>query len=201
MDRLAILATTLLLVATLVWASLFYFRFTWAPDRRKPWYKLTIYACLVIHAVTIGLSPLPHPALIAVGLLLGAISLGLFWSAVWAHHHQRPAFAFVQVAPETLVRRGPYRFVRHPFYLAFLVAALAGMFLSGQIALVLTVVWLGVFYYWAAREEEARFLRSEFAAQYEQYQSQTGMFFPRLLRPRSLPCTDALPSVTETKQP
>src|SRR5262245_6651532 len=198
MDRLAILATTLLLVASLAWASLSYFRF---PDRLKTWYKLTIYTCLVLHAVAIGFSSPPNRALIVIGLVLAAVSLGLFWSSAWAHRRHRPAYAFVEVAPELLVRRGPYRFIRHPFYVSFVLAALAGTFLSGQFVLALTVIWVGGMYYWAAREEEDRFLKSEFAAQYAQYQSQTGMFLPRLLRARSLPSTDAILTVPETKQP
>lgn len=198
MARLVILATMLILVATLAWSSMFYFRFA---DRLKLWYRLTIYACLVIHAVALGMSPPPHPGLILVGLLLAAVSFGLFWSAVWAHRRQRPSYAFIQVAPKTLVRRGPYRFIRHPFYLAFVVAALAGTVLSGQVLLALTVVWVGVMYYWAAREEEARFLGSEFGRQYKQYQSETGMFLPRLRRARALPSTPPPPTVPEIKQP
>jgi len=198
MARIVILATMLILVATLAWSSVFYFRF---PDRLKLWYRLTIYACLVIHAVAIGMSPPPHPSLIVVGLVLAAVSLALFWSAVWAHRRQRPSYAFIQAAPETLVRCGPYRLIRHPFYVAFVVAALAGTVLSGQAWLVLTVVWVGVMYYWAAREEEARFLKSDFAGQYQQYQSETGMFLPRLRRARSLPSTPPPPPVPEIKQP
>src|SRR5437868_3268274 len=60
------------------------------------------------------------------GLTMFAISHIVFWSSVWAHGSRRPGVAFTTDLPEALVRRGPYRWVRHPFYLAYVIAWCAG---------------------------------------------------------------------------
>ena len=178
--RITVLILMLVVVSSLAWASLFYFRMSKAPDRRKLWYKFSIYSCIAIHCVAIVASPTPVVWSVVVGLVLSLLILILCWSAVWAHRRERPAYAFVKTAPTNLVRSSAYRFVRHPFYLSFLVATLAGTLMSGQFALLLTTVWLGAFYRVAVREEEARFLESDMAEEYVEYQATTGMFLPRL---------------------
>jgi protein-S-isoprenylcysteine O-methyltransferase Ste14 len=85
-------------------------------------------------------------------------------------------------APAEIVTWGPYRRVRHPFYVSFLLALLASALaaphlltflalLSGLVALTLT-----------ARREEHRLLKSALAADYAQYLAGTGRFMPRLAR-------------------
>lgn len=180
MLRIAVLLATGLIVVSLLWASLFYFRLASAPDARKLWYKATIYACIGIHVWAIVTSPAAPGWALLLGVGAAGSSVALFWSAVAAHGRQRPAYAFVRTPPERLVRTGPYRLVRHPFYASFMLAALAGTAASGRPALLLTVAWLAVLYRAVAREEEEAFMSGDLAEEYVAYRTRTGMFVPRL---------------------
>ena len=78
-----------------------------------------------------------------------------------------------------LVTKGPYRWVRHPFYDAWALASLANaltaanwfLFLSGGLALALMIV--------RTRTEEEKLLE-RFDDSYRAYVKRTGRFFPRL---------------------
>lgn len=78
----------------------------------------------------------------------------------------------------TLVTRGPYRWVRHPFYVtaALLMASVTLLTANGLIGLTSLIV-LGML---AIRtpKEEARLLE-RFGREYEDYMTRTGRFFPR----------------------
>ncbi len=52
-------------------------------------------------------------------LLLYGISFALFWACVRTTRAQPFSLAFSQDRPERLMTRGPYRYVRHPFYAAY----------------------------------------------------------------------------------
>jgi protein-S-isoprenylcysteine O-methyltransferase Ste14 len=78
-----------------------------------------------------------------------------------------------------LVTGGPYRFVRHPFYCAFILAVLANSIVSANWFLLLTGVsaWL-VIVFRTKKEEEN--LIARFGDDYRGYMEHTGRFFPRL---------------------
>ena len=84
-------------------------------------------------------------------------------------------------ARHTLITDGPYRWVRHPFYVAcaVMVAASALMTanwfigLAGGIAILLLALRSGT---------EERKLEERFGDEYRSYRRQTGRFFPRLGR-------------------
>lgn len=79
----------------------------------------------------------------------------------------------------TLVTTGPYRWVRHPFYVAFALAAVANslatanwfLFVIEGVVFVLLVI--------RTRKEEARLIE-RFGDDYREYMRRTGRFFPRL---------------------
>lgn len=124
------------------------------------------------------------PALPA--LTLYGLSLAGFWWAVTAHARRPPSHAFSLDQPDTLVRRGPYRLVRHPFYAAYLLAWAAGFVATGEWPLLLTLVLMSAIYGRAAWLEERKFAGSPLAGPYAEYRACTGMFVPRL-RPWRLP--------------
>jgi len=78
-----------------------------------------------------------------------------------------------------LIRRGPYRWIRHPIYTGMLAALLATAIIqglpSGMIGFAL--VWLALFR--KARREEL-FLSQEFGEGFMEHRQHTGMFLPRL---------------------
>ncbi len=79
----------------------------------------------------------------------------------------------------SLVTRGPYRWVRHPFYDALILAVLANslatanwfIFLCGTLTFVLIVIRM-------RKEEE--YLLARFGEAYRDYRARTGGFLPRI---------------------
>ncbi len=114
------------------------------------------------------------------GLLLHLASGAVFIGAVNATRTERLPLAFSGQKPTRLVRSGPYRLVRHPFYLSYSLfwAGCASATLSPY--LVGAMVVLVVFYLAAARGEEQALLNSPLAAEYRAYAAQTGRLLPRL---------------------
>lgn len=113
-----------------------------------------------------------------VALGLFAAALALFRAAVRASRGARLHLAFDPQAPHCLLRHGPYRLVRHPFYLAYMLfwlgTALAARGLVGWIVPIL----LSALYVAAARGEERRFDASALADAYAAYRTRAGMFWP-----------------------
>lgn len=78
-----------------------------------------------------------------------------------------------------LIRRGPYRRIRHPIYTGMLAAllgtAVTQRFLGGLLGF---LVVLGSLYFKARREES--FLSEEFGEAFVEHRRHTGMFLPRV---------------------
>ena len=125
-------------------------------DARRGNYVWTVVALgtVVVHTWGLLVSTMPDTPRLIVGILLLAIANALFWLAVAAHGTDRPSVAFGATVPDRLVTSGPYRFVRHPFYLAYLVAFLAASFLGGHWLQFLTTALLFACYNYAAAQEE-----------------------------------------------
>jgi protein-S-isoprenylcysteine O-methyltransferase Ste14 len=83
----------------------------------------------------------------------------------------------------TLVTHGPYRWIRHPFYVAMLLAVIATSLIAAN--WLLAVAGVGVFALLAVRAAaEERNLVARFGRDYEEYRRRTGRFVPRLVRGR-----------------
>jgi protein-S-isoprenylcysteine O-methyltransferase Ste14 len=167
-------------LVSFAWGSYSFLRFARTRELRKLLMAVSVYLWLAVYCVVIVLAPRQAVWLLGAGAGLLAISLYFFWGAVAAYRSNRPAFAFIKTTPDCFVSRGPYRLVRHPIYTSYLLAFLGGACLSTNPLLFISVVWLGSFYYVAAREEERSFQDSSFAEDYTVYRRATGMFLPRL---------------------
>jgi protein-S-isoprenylcysteine O-methyltransferase Ste14 len=78
-----------------------------------------------------------------------------------------------------LVRKGLYRWIRHPIYTGILVGFIGTAMIKGHPrAWVGFAVLLASFYFKARREEI--FLRQEFGEGFEEHLRQTGMFLPKV---------------------
>jgi protein-S-isoprenylcysteine O-methyltransferase Ste14 len=114
---------------------------------------------------------------VALGLFAGALMV--FAWAIWATRQTPPTLAFDTDQPSFLLRHGPYQYVRHPFYLAYL------MFWIGTAVAVQSVLaWAAplifvALYFDAATREERKFATSELANAYAAYRAKAGMFLPR----------------------
>ena len=81
----------------------------------------------------------------------------------------------------TLVTDGPYRYVRHPFYLAFFIAIVGGSIVTANLYLFMTGLLPFAFLIARTRIEEEKLIE-RFGDEYRNYMSKTGRFWPRLGR-------------------
>ena len=133
----------------------------------------TYWAMLVAFAVTLAAlaaETWQHiPAQTTTAMWLGrALVVGSAIWTIWCRKVLGRGYAPTAQNPDpgqTLVRRGPYRYVRHPIY-AGNVLTIAGLFLAFD----LTWAWLSLFVLiaaltWRVRDEE-EFLRAKFGRAY-----------------------------------
>jgi protein-S-isoprenylcysteine O-methyltransferase Ste14 len=77
-----------------------------------------------------------------------------------------------------LIRRGPYRSIRHPIYTGMLAALLASAVAQGLLSGLVGFAFVFLALYRKARREE-RFLAQEFGERFREHRQHTGMFLPR----------------------
>ena len=117
--------------------------------------------------------------LLAESILL--VSLVLF---LWTRRTSQEAdlsYVFSDDIPQLHLTKGPYLYIRHPFYtsyLAFWIGLLVYSF--SMYSLALTVI-IFVLYRDAASDEERKFMHSGLSFQYSRYKRTTGMFLPKLM--------------------
>jgi protein-S-isoprenylcysteine O-methyltransferase Ste14 len=114
----------------------------------------------------------------AAGLALTAVGIGI---AIWARLSLGSNWSGMVTlkTDHVLVRKGLYRWIRHPIYTGILLGMIGSAIVRGHLRCWVGVaVVLAAFYFKALREE--RFLREEFGAGFEEHSRQTGMFLPKL---------------------
>lgn len=118
------------------------------------------------------------PYVDAASCLLFTVSLVIFWRSIAATRARPLTLAFAADVPTFLQHRGPYKYVRHPFYLAYLLFWL-GTALTSRSALhwIMPAIMVPL-YVEAARREEKKFIGSSLAAAYSDYRQRTGMLLP-----------------------
>ena len=127
-------------------------------------------------ALTLGVFP-DHSILQLVGV---TATIGGLLFAVWARLILGSNWSGSVTIKQNhqLIRRGPYRWIRHPIYTGML-TALAGTAISqGMISGLLGLSFVYVAFYRKARREES-FLSQEFGDAFAEHRQHTGMFFPR----------------------
>ena len=75
---------------------------------------------------------------------------------------------------------GPYRFVRHPFYVSYIVFWAGWSLAIWSVIVLFPFAILIVIYVFAARMEERLFAGTQMADQYAAYRQRTGFFWPKL---------------------
>lgn len=113
-----------------------------------------------------------------VSCVLFIVSLVVFWLSIGATRARPLTLAFAADVPTFLQHRGPYQYVRHPFYLSYLLFWL-GTAIASRSALHWIVPAIMVpLYVEAARREERKFTGSSLASAYNHYREHTGMLLP-----------------------
>ena len=127
-------------------------------------------------------SRLPLPAAVRWAGIALAAGGGVFW--VWALHHlgKNLTDTVVTRRQHSLVTSGPYRWVRHPFYVGLVLmlfgvsVATANWLITGLAAL----LWFG-FLLPRTRIEERKLIE-RFGDDYREYMRRVGRFVPRFRR-------------------
>src|SRR5215472_13001202 len=118
------------------------------------------------------------PGVLWAGVLLTALGVGI---SVWARLSLGANWSGMVTLKKghELVRKGLYRWIRHPIYTGILLGFVGTALIKGHVRgwVGLAVLWAS-FYFKARREE--RFLRQEFGEGFEEHARQTGMFLPKL---------------------
>jgi protein-S-isoprenylcysteine O-methyltransferase Ste14 len=157
-------------------------------------------APLVVLAAAAGLvSPVTDQLQLA-AVPLAVLSISLIAYAAGAHQVRIALWHQDADAPEQIVTWGPYRWVRHPFYAAFLLALAGAVLLCPHPATLAAWLYGMIALQVTARREERRLLASPLGASYAAYAQRTGRLWPRLVRrsaraprPGRRPAPDAAP--------
>ncbi|HLK05060.1 MAG TPA: isoprenylcysteine carboxylmethyltransferase family protein [Candidatus Acidoferrum sp.] len=110
-------------------------------------------------------------SLTAAGLLFAVwarIALGANWSGT-----------VTIKSGHNLIRRGPYKWIRHPIYTGLLGSMIGTVMLQGELRAFLGFALVLLALYRKAKREE-RFLSEEFGEGFAEHAKHTGMFLPRL---------------------
>ncbi len=79
----------------------------------------------------------------------------------------------------TLIRSGPYRYVRHPVYLSFILFGIGTVLVSLNFLMLITFSYM-VFMAYTYQSEEERELSQKHGIEYEEYKKSTGGLLPRI---------------------
>lgn len=145
-------------------------------------FSATFYGTFIIFFDTLGIrppAPNPDPAIAGLALVLalaGLVLLACSFVALGRH---------MGIFPEVrgLVTHGPYRYLRHPIYVAYLLGGLGGLVKTFSAeALLIFLTYYALITWRAALEERA--LEEVFGEQYQRYRQSTWGLGPPALRPR-----------------
>jgi len=162
--------------------------FGWAVGRHFVCQQLTVLMRLtaavglvvgMLEAIAIFRATIIRPGQFVIAVVLCAASLAIFWWTTRVTRARRLSVAFSADEPHHLLIAGPYRFVRHPFYVSYSLFWIAGLIAVPRWYLVPGIALMIGLYIRAARMEEGKFANSALSESYEYYRSQTGMFLPR----------------------
>ena len=95
---------------------------------------------------------------------------------VWSHIILPPS-----VRAKPLITKGPYQFVRHPIYAAFIWSGTGIMAMTYKSwLLIVFVIPIHIFWAWHVQKEEKHMI-DKFGSAYADYIKTTGQFFPRFI--------------------
>jgi protein-S-isoprenylcysteine O-methyltransferase Ste14 len=133
----------------------------------------------VIHVAALATSSSTGPRA-STALFVYMAGLFLFFWAKRSVAGQRLTLAFSKDIPAVLVTRGVFRYVRHPFYLAYTLTWIAGLVAAPSLWTGGSAASMLAIYVYAANAEEAKFSESGLSGQYEAYRLRAGLLWPRL---------------------
>lgn len=111
-------------------------------------------------------------------IALMAVAFGLFCWTVKATRERRLPIAFAGALPNFIYRTGPYRYVRHPFYLSYILCWIGTSVATRDVGSWVVPLVMAAIYVVVAQREERGFDSSRLAEAYAAYRRKTAMFIP-----------------------
>lgn len=143
---------------------------------------MRVMAIAAIVSICIFYFDLPHAPL--AGLIFcwpfHALSAAVFLLTVAYTREQRLTLAFSSDDPRFVIETGPYRYLRHPFYFAYILFWAGCVMAVRSPEMALAAVMMTTIYVVAARREERKFDKSPYASEYTRYSKQAGFLWPKL---------------------
>ena len=131
---------------------------------------------LALQINTLVSIPEMHIAPIFRWVLILLFSIDAAVLLVWSHIILPPS-----VRAKTLITEGPYQFVRHPIYAAFIWSGTGIMAMTYKSwLLIVFVIPIHIFWVWHVQKEEKHMI-DKFGSAYADYIKTTGQFFPRFI--------------------
>ncbi|HET9804421.1 MAG TPA: isoprenylcysteine carboxylmethyltransferase family protein [Candidatus Acidoferrum sp.] len=174
-----------------IWCILWLLMAAWSkPSKRRefPWQRLEhvipmVAGFLLIYNHIFAWSFLsnriipPNDTVTIAGL---SLTLGGLVFAVWARIALGANWSGTVTikSGHNLIRRGPYRWIRHPIYTGLLASFVGTILLQGEVRSLLGFVFVFLALYRKAKREES-FLAQEFGREFAEHAKHTGMFLPR----------------------
>jgi protein-S-isoprenylcysteine O-methyltransferase Ste14 len=180
MDMMIGLFLYLMIFISLVWGRFFFFSMSGGTPRLLAYsYDVavavqmifTVYGFLYVMGITKTFSYL--------ACVLYMVSLVIFWSSIATA--KSLDFAFSKKVGD-IVTTGPFGLFRHPFYVSYMIAWWTSTLLFNSIIMWISALFLTFFYVVSARREESVILASAQSEKYKIYQTNVGMFLPRIIR-------------------
>lgn len=113
---------------------------------------------------------------------LMSAALMLFCATIMATRASRLPIAFATELPGFIYRTGPYRYVRHPFYVSYMLFWTGTALAVSSLAIWAVPLVMCALYMSIALSEERRLSTSRLAEAYRTYRTTTGMFIPSIFR-------------------
>jgi protein-S-isoprenylcysteine O-methyltransferase Ste14 len=118
------------------------------------------------------------PILRYAGVLITALGMAI---SIWARVSLGTNWSGMVTLKDNheLIRKGPYRRIRHPIYTGILVGVIGTALIYSQLRGLLCFLILYITFHFKARREES-FLLHEFGPAFTEHQHHTGVFWPKL---------------------
>jgi protein-S-isoprenylcysteine O-methyltransferase Ste14 len=155
--------------------------FFWVDPEKEPGALIGQIAFVFGGVVPVWFRGLYQPIHLFNGVIAACILVASVAIYEWARATiwgRRFGIGWGEHVPDALCDTGPYRYVRHPLYLAYLLASLAAFVaLPHWLTAALLVAYIALFTH-AAFSDEAQIAQSPLSADYAAYRKRAGMFWP-----------------------
>ncbi len=179
MEKLLLLTTYTLIIASLIWGRFRFFKISSTKTKSLALIYDSLVSVQILATyygfLTDNFSFETSKFYVASTAYL--VCMSYFWYLISSV--KRLDFAFSSSIDE-LLTDGPYKFARHPFYLCYILIWLTSTLLFNSLVLWITLFALVLFYIFAAKSEENAISKSRYSQKYQNYSKNVGMFLPRM---------------------